>query len=56
LATKAEEDAEKLVGTTAAEKAALGKLLANWRSVIEHAAVLRDERADRKAGQGRLFE
>ena len=36
--------------------AALGKLLANWRSVIENVAESPQERADRKAGQMRLFE
>lgn len=54
LAGKSEEDAEKLVGTTAAERSALGKLLANWRAVIENAVVTKGERADRKTGQQRL--
>ncbi|MCE9554599.1 MAG: DUF1156 domain-containing protein [Planctomycetes bacterium] len=35
LSGKSEEEAAKLVSTTAAEQAALGKLLANWRSLIE---------------------
>lgn len=54
LAGKSEEDAEKLIGTTAAERSALGKLLANWRSLIENAVVTTSERADRQAGQKRL--
>jgi len=56
LSGKAEEDAEKLVGTTAAEKAALGKLLANWRSLIENAAESREYQAERERGQRQLFE
>lgn len=35
LSGKSEADAQKLVSTTAAEQAGLGKLLANWRSLIE---------------------
>lgn len=35
LSGKSEEEAAKLVGTTPAEQSALGKLLANWRSLIE---------------------
>jgi len=35
LSGKSEEEAAKLVSTTAAEQAALGKLLANWRSLVE---------------------
>ncbi len=54
LSGKSGEDAAKLVSTTPAEQTALGKLLANWRSLIEHAGVTKDERADRKAGQQRL--
>ena len=54
LSGKSEEDAEKLVGTTAAERSALGKLLANWKAVIENAVVTKGERADSKAGQLRL--
>ena len=45
LSGKSAEDAEKLVSTTAAEQAALGKLLANWRSSIEHAGVTKEEKA-----------
>jgi len=56
LSGKTEADADKLIGTTAAEKSALGKLLANWRSVIENVVESREDRADRKAGQKRLFE
>lgn len=54
LSGRSEEDAEKLVGTTAAERSALGKLLANWRSVIEDAVVSETERSDRQRGQKRL--
>ena len=35
LSGKSEADAGKLVSTTTAEQAALGKLLANWRNLIE---------------------
>jgi putative DNA methylase len=35
LSGKSEADAQKLVSTTAAEQAALGKLLANWRGLVE---------------------
>ena len=56
LSGKTEADADKLIGTTAAEKSALGKLLANWRSLIENAVESREDRADRKAGQKRLFD
>jgi len=35
LSGKTGEDAERLVSTTSSEHSALGKLLANWRSVIE---------------------
>lgn len=54
LSGKSEADAARLVSTTPAEQAALAKLLANWRSVVEHAAVSKEERADRKVGQKRL--
>jgi len=54
LTGKSEEDAEKLIGTTPAEKAALNKLLANWRSVIEDSVVTETERSDRRRGQRRL--
>ena len=56
LSGKTEEDADKLIGTTPAEKAALGKLLANWRSLVENVVESREERTDRKSGQGRLFD
>jgi len=56
LSGKGEEDAGKLVSTTAAEQAALGKLLANWRAVVENAVVSKAEREDRKRGQERLFD
>jgi len=42
LSGKSEEEAAKLVSTTQAEQAALGKLLANWRSLIE-ARLVADE-------------
>jgi putative DNA methylase len=38
------------------EMAALAKLTSNWRSVIENKAVPHAEKADRKRGQGKLFE
>ena len=55
LSGKSEQDAAKLVATTAAEQSALGKLLANWRSLVDHAVESTEERADRKAGQKRLL-
>jgi len=39
-----------------AEQAALAKLTANWRSVIEDQVVSPGEKADRKRGQQRMFE
>jgi putative DNA methylase len=39
LKGKSEEATKALVATTTAEQSALGKLLANWRSLIESAAV-----------------
>jgi putative DNA methylase len=39
-----------------AEMAALGKLTANWRSVIEDSTTTTTERADQKRGQKKLFE
>lgn len=56
LSGKTEVDVEKLVGTTAVEKVALGKLLANWRSVIDNAIESRAERAERERGQQKLFK
>jgi putative DNA methylase len=38
------------------EMAALAKLTANWRSVVEDNAMTQTEQADRKRGQGKLFE
>jgi hypothetical protein len=38
-----------------AELAALGKLLANWQSVVEGALISDVEQADRREGQGRLL-
>ena len=35
LSGKSEQEAAKFVSTTPAEQAALGKLLANWRSLVE---------------------
>ncbi|MGQ9635833.1 MAG: DUF1156 domain-containing protein [Bryobacteraceae bacterium] len=56
LSGKRDEDAQKLISTTAAEQAALQKLLANWRSLIEQAMVTPAEEADRRRGQRRMFE
>jgi putative DNA methylase len=56
LSGKSEEDAEKLIGTTPTEKSALGKLLANWRSLIENVVETRLERTERERGQKRLFD
>jgi putative DNA methylase len=56
LSGKSAEDAAQLVSTTAAEQAALGKLLANWRSVVDDAAFTPAEQADRKRGQARMFK
>jgi putative DNA methylase len=39
-----------------AEQAALAKLTANWRSVVEDQVVTAGEREDRKRGQRRMFE
>lgn len=39
-----------------AEQAALAKLTANWRSVVEDAATSAAERIDQKRGQRRIFE
>src|SRR5438876_9226599 len=44
----------KTGGYDRAERAALGKLLGNWRCVMENVES-RDDRADRKTGQRRLF-
>jgi putative DNA methylase len=38
------------------ELAALAKLTANWRSVVEDNSVTQAEQADRRRGQGKLFE
>ena len=38
LSGKSEEEKAKLVATTPAEQSALGKLLANWKSLIESRA------------------
>jgi putative DNA methylase len=55
LSGKTEDSADKFVGTTAAERSALGKLLANWRSVIEDHLLSPSERSDRKHGQRSLL-
>ena len=34
LSGKSEQDAARLLATTATEQSALGKLLANWRSLV----------------------
>jgi putative DNA methylase len=56
LSGKSEEDSEKLIGTTVAERSALGKLLANWKSLIENSMVSKGQRVDRARGQASLFE
>ena len=43
LKGKSEGDAKALVTTTAAEQSALGKLLANWRSLIDQPLAAREE-------------
>jgi hypothetical protein len=44
------------VNLSEAEQSALGKLLANWRAVVEFAVVSKAERADKKRAQEQLFE
>jgi len=39
LKGKTEEDQKTLIGTTALEQSALGKLLANWRALVEASAM-----------------
>ena len=39
-----------------AEQAALAKLTADWRSVIEHVVTAAGEPADQKRGQKRMFD
>jgi hypothetical protein len=39
-----------------AELSALGKLTANWKSVIEDNIFSAEEQADKKRGQKKLFE
>ncbi len=56
LSGKRPEDAAQLIHTTTAEQAALAKLLANWRSVVEGASVTPTEVEDRRIGQKRLFK
>ncbi|MGB4726507.1 MAG: hypothetical protein WBH86_03780 [Thermogutta sp.] len=56
LSGKREEEVQKLISTTGPEQAALQKLLANWRSLIELAGVARSELEDKQRGQARLFE
>jgi hypothetical protein len=47
LSGKGEKEAGRLISTTSAERAALDKLLANWRNLVE---------ARLAAGEGRMFE
>jgi putative DNA methylase len=54
LSGKSEADAQKLVSTTAAEQSALGKLLANWRSLIEARLAADEGGLFGKMGQGRV--
>ena len=48
LSGKSEQEIERLVSTTPAEQAALGKLLANWRNLIESQLVAAEEGLFRK--------
>lgn len=43
LSGKSDADAGKLVSTTTAEQSALGKLLANWRNLVENRMVAEEE-------------
>lgn len=59
LSGKSEEESVKLVSTTPAEQSALGKLLANWRSLIEIGAAIavvgkKAAKEDKESGQGRF--
>lgn len=56
LSGKSEADAAKLVSTTTAEQSALGKLLANWRSLIEEgiAAVVVGKKAAKDKDQMKI--
>jgi putative DNA methylase len=56
LAGPALKGAEMADISPTGELAALGKLTANWRSVVEDNAVPRAEQAERGHGQKRLFE
>jgi putative DNA methylase len=51
LSGKSGEETEKLVSTTPAEQAALGKLLANWRSLIESRLAAAEEGLFAKPGK-----
>lgn len=51
LSGKSEEEAAKLVTTTPAEQAAIGKLLANWRSLIESRLAAEDKTLFGKQGR-----
>ena len=51
LSGKSEEEAAKLVSTTPAEQAALGKLLANWRSLVESRMAAEDKTLFGKQGR-----
>ena len=51
LSGKSEQEIERLVSTTPAEQAALGKLLANWRNLIESQLVAAEEGLFGKKGR-----
>ena len=51
LSGKTEQEAERLVSTTPAEQAALSKLLANWRNLIESQLVAAEEGLFGKIGR-----
>lgn len=51
LSGKSEEESSKLVTTTPAEQSAIGKLLANWRSLIESRLAAEDKTLFGKQGR-----
>jgi len=51
LSGKSDQETERLVSTTPAEQAALGKLLANWRNLIESQLVATEEGLFGKKGR-----
>ncbi len=51
LSGKSEQETERLISTTPAEQAALGKLLANWRNLIESQLVAAEEGLFGKKGR-----